>query len=311
MKKIIATFAMIISIISVAGVKEDLEKASSLLQANKRNEAIAILKKIRPKRSELKEMPRVYYALFELSDSSEDKIKYLKLASSDKNTDDQFAVSANEILANSEENLNKKLALLRELNQRTNYGNLVFVERETYILYLLGRDSEAERLNKYIDEKGTLDNKKAYYYDLMNALYTENKTTPAVLLFNKAVKLDSRDYQYMADLYIALAKYSKDDKKILGYASRYLEAIKLTKENKALILGKLFLVSVKLNDVNKEAKYLKELLKEKITYTQMAIYLYNNDNSLLEKAKSYARLAVKYREKDGADILRQLESKRK
>ncbi|WP_156285732.1 hypothetical protein [Oceanivirga salmonicida] len=311
MKKIIAILSMTISIIMHADVENDFQQAILLLNLGKRSEAVKALKKIRPNKGEEEKMSRVYFVLYELSNNNKDRIKYLKLASSDKKSDDRFAVSANEILAANEKDLNKQLILIRELNSRTKYKNSLYIEKEALALYRLDRDEDAEKLNKYIDKNESLENKKDYYFGLMNSLYSIRKFKQATELANKALKLDLDDSVYISDIYVALSNHFNEKEAILPLAYKQIQFAEMTKENRALILGKLFLIAAKAGDEDNEMKYYKKLLDENVNHVQMAQYLYDKDESLIDKAISYAKKGLKYKEKNARNVLKELESYKK
>ncbi|MBS9784565.1 MAG: hypothetical protein KGV54_00490 [Oceanivirga sp.] len=302
MKKVIAISAMLISMLSVADATKDFNKANELFKNNKKSEAISVLKKIKAKKGEEKIMERVNFALYELSEKEADKIKYLKLASKNKKSNGEFAVKANRILGDYEKNLDKKLELYRELNARMSYTSLLDLERETVALYLLGRVEEAKKLDDYLAQKGTLNNNKRYYYDIIPVLYSNNKYNEATELVNRALKLDANDYEYNAGIYMILSKYYEDSKTYLGNA---YDQLLLAKKNKN-IYAKLFFLSAELGKVKEEEKYSKKLLADKVTYSELAVYLYNNDDKLINKSIYYAKQSVKNKEKQGTEILKQL-----
>ncbi|WP_067139967.1 hypothetical protein [Oceanivirga salmonicida] len=311
MKKIIAILGMTISLTMLANVENDFQQAIVLLNLGKKSEAVKALQKIRPNKGEEGKMSRVYFALYELSNNNKDRIKYLKLASRDKKSNDRFAVSANEILAANEKDINKQLILIKELNTRTKYTNILYIEKEAFALYRLNKAEEVAKLNSFVDKNETLENRKDYYFGLMNSLYSIKKYQEATELANKALKLDSDDKVYISDIYVALSNHFNEKEAILPLAYKQIQFAEMTKENRALILGKLFLIAAKAGDEDNEMKYYKKLLDEKVNHVQMAQYLYDKDESLIDKAISYAKKGLKYKEKNARNVLKELESYKK
>ncbi|VWL85090.1 tetratricopeptide repeat protein [Oceanivirga miroungae] len=339
MKKVLLLI-LSLATFSFAGINEDVNESIQYINQKNYVKALDKLRTIRFDKEEGELFERVNFSIFQLSGDLNEQINALQKIVKNKDSKGEYAILANELLADYEKDINKKLALQKELNKRTDNKNIAYLLNEVLSLYKLNKEKEANKINDIIDKNENLDIKKAYYINLVAALYQEKLDNYASKISNRALKLDKKDSVYLANVYLVVANYQKNNKS----AEKYLEsALKLDKSDnmqvrvadtyakngeykKAISMfenlykktkefkyaGAVLLYSTLDKDSKKENAYYDILLKSGIKNTDIAIFLVNyNNEKLLDSAIKYAKKAVSQNEENSKQLLEQITNLKK
>ncbi|VWL85089.1 hypothetical protein [Oceanivirga miroungae] len=332
MKKVIMLL-LALSSFGFAGIKEDIEEARNLYTQNNVEKAIEKLKSIEFEDKKGEDFELVNFSLFNLTND----VSYLESILEDKDSKGEYAILANEILANNEKDINKKLILQKELNKRTDNKNAGYLLDEAISLYILDNEEEANRINYFIDVEASLDIQKVYYQALTNRLYQNNLEKYAAKAANISLNLDKKDTSYIANIYILVATYQKNVESVIKYLGsalkldesdsikekvaivyankkEYEKALDIYKElynktNNINYIPYLFAYSILNKDSKNEKAYYEILINSKefnLKNKDLAVFLANFDVNLLDRAIIYGKKAVLENEEKSKEVLEEI-----
>ncbi len=328
MKKIITLSALIVSMLTLAGPKADLEKAKKLIQENKEKEAVKVLRNSKEAKGEEKEFEKINFNLgqYYLSNkNNEEAIKYLEKVSKNTSSKTNEAKASDDYLYQLSKTNSDKIKYLERLSNRLDNKNM---EMLVGLVLLNEKENNSDKI------KEILKKAKSNGADFLDQLYLFVAQEIIMEDYNKADKyidkaLKSKNPKVLASTHFLLAAYNlekgNEDKAIsemkksesslpndaetlfniaelyrakgdLKENYNYLKkSYKLSPKEPAIILN-LMLNSFKQKNTKEENKWLGILRNTNKEYTDLNIAAVFLENSELQISEKYAKKAVK---KDG------------
>ncbi|WP_067141752.1 tetratricopeptide repeat protein [Oceanivirga salmonicida] len=257
MKKIITLSALIISMITLAGPKADLEKAQKLLNERKEKEAIEVLKRSKMAKGEEAEYELINanIALYYLANKDEaSAMKYFKKVSDDEKSRTDTSKSADGYLVQLSKNNKDKIKYLTRLSNRFDDKDLDILSSLAYLHITEKNTREVDKI--FADAKKVkLDGFYDYLHLLTGQKLLVDDYNKADYYIKKALK--SKDKSIVANTHFLLGVYHFDKKDMNKAKKELMEAEKLT-PNDTNLLYRIANVYKALGDNNTSYEYLKK-----------------------------------------------------
>lgn len=328
MKKILLTSAALLTILSYAGPKADIEAANKLYEAKKPQEAQALLKKSVLVKGEEKEYEEINLHLAQTAKTEAEAKMYLEKITANKTSKTDVAKYANRQLLNIVTTDKERISLAEELNVRFEGKDPVTLGQ---LAYLYDKVDNKAKFNEIYN--GSVKNTDKNFVATFLFAITENMLVRgnakglnyADKLFALNIsEISARAHIIVSDYYFDILKDKTKGYKSLGEAEKlspktpeviytiglryltlnevtkaysYLQRTdKLVKDNPEVTM-RLFIISAKLGKTKDESTYASRIKKlEKVNNTMLGTVLLNNN--ILNAAERYYKLGLKDKNND-------------
>lgn len=286
MKKMLVISAMIASLIAVAGPKADMEKANTLINQNKKAEAIKLLKTTKATKGEEIEFETINEYLANNAETEAEAIGYFKKASADEKSLSDAAVNSNLALVALSKTDAEKIKYLEILNKRLNNNHADVLASLTALYEKTNKTSKATELMKIADNSKIEGFKDVYYLSLATNHIQINGGSKVSTYVSKV--LNSNDEGIKAQSYFILAENELTNKKDASKAEQYALSAENVAPNNAIVLAKIADFYLTLGDVSKSLTYMKKIEKLQANNIQLKLQIaelsiLNNEESVAER----------------------------